>query len=248
MTTFTLFPAIDLRRGRVVRLERGDPARETVFGYDAATTAAEWAAAGAQWLHVVNLDGALGAPDAAIWRILPSLARCGARLQFGGGLRTLKDVEQALAAGVTRVVLGTVAVEKPALVAEAVSRFGPTHVAVALDARDGMVQTRGWRRGGAVSALALGRRVRQLGVETAIHTDISRDGLLAGVNVQASAALAKATGLEVIASGGVASLDDIRQAAGYAAQGVGGVIVGRALYDSHFDLPAALRTVEESRC
>jgi phosphoribosylformimino-5-aminoimidazole carboxamide ribotide isomerase len=242
---FTIYPAIDLRAGHVVRLKLGDPNQQTVFDQEPQRAAERWAAAGAHWLHIVNLDGAFAEGGAANWQALPRLATVGPRLQFGGGIRSLDDVERALQAGAERVILGTVAVEKPELVEAAVARWGAERIVVALDARDGQVRTRGWQEGSGLSVEQLGRRVRQQGVTTVLHTDIGRDGVLSGVNARASAALAQATGLSVIASGGVASLDDIRRVLQVAEQGVSGVITGRALYEGKLDLAQALALVEQ---
>lgn len=242
--TFIVYPAIDLRQGRVVRLERGDPERQTVFGDDPQAVGERWLAAGATWLHVVNLDGAFQEGGAANWDALTALTALGAQVQFGGGLRSLDDVERAFGHGVARVVLGTAAVENPELVWEAVVRFGAARVAVGLDAREGTVRTRGWQAEGGVEASALAREMAARGVTTAVHTDISRDGVFAGVNAVASAALARESGLRVIASGGVASVEDVRRAAAYAQQGVTGVIVGRALYEGRLDLAEALEAAQ----
>lgn len=236
---FEIYPAIDVRHGQVVRLQEGDPARQTVFEADPVAAARRWAGQGARWIHVVNLDGALGEAN-ALRDLLPALCRVGPRIQFGGGLRSLADVEAVLEAGVTRAILGTVAVEQPELVREAIARFGVQAVAVGIDAREGRVRVRGWQAEGGLSALDLGCQLKTMGVQTVIHTDIARDGLLSGANVAASAELAQAAGLGVIVSGGVAGLDDIRRARAAAAQGVVGVIAGRALYDGRLDLRQAL--------
>lgn len=243
--TFTIYPAIDLRAGQVVRLKLGDPNRQTVFDQDPLSAAERWAAAGAQWLHIVNLDGAFAEGGAANWQALPRLAKVGPRLQFGGGIRTLDDIERALQAGAERVILGTAAVEEPELVEAAVARWGAERIVVALDARDGLVRTRGWQEGSGLSVEQLGRRVREQGVTSVLHTDIGRDGVLTGVNAHASAALAQATGLHVIASGGVASLADIGRVLQVAGAGVSGVITGRALYEGKLDLAEALALVEQ---
>lgn len=240
---FTVFPAIDLRQGKVVRLQHGDPQRQTIFSEDPLHIARRWAADGAQWLHVVNLDGAFSAGGAQNLALLPRLAAVGPRLQFGGGIRSSQDVQRALDAGVSRVILGTVAVEAPDLVAQMVDRFGAEHVLAALDARDGVVRTQGWQTDSGVPAVDLGQRMAECGVRTVIHTDIGRDGVLTGVNAPASAALARATGLRVIASGGVASLQDILRAREQAAAGVVGVITGRALYEGKVDLAQAIAAV-----
>ncbi len=240
---FTIYPAIDLRNGRVVRLQYGDPNKQTIFGDDPAAMGRKWLDAGAEWLHVVNLDGAFDEKGAANWAVLPELCRLRAKVQFGGGIRTLADVERALAAGVNRVILGTAAVENPDLVAEAVARFGAEQVVVGIDARDGVVKTRGWVQDTAVSPAQLGQQMKERGVQTVIYTDISRDGVLTGVNAAATAQLAQKTGLNVIASGGVASLDDILRCHALYRQGVTGVIMGRALYDGKIDLAQAVTAV-----
>ena len=236
---FHIYPAIDLRHGRVVRLELGDPTRQTVFSDDPLAKAGHWLAAGAGRLHVVNLDGAFAEAGRANWAALARLGKLAARIQFGGGLRTMADVSAALACGVWRVVLGTAALENPELVAEALVRFGPARVAVGIDARDGRVRTRGWQTETNVSPVELGITMGKMGLRTVIYTDIARDGVLSGVNVSATAALAAATGLEIIASGGVSSLADVTRLRAHA-PGVGGVIIGRALYDNRVDLAAAV--------
>lgn len=238
--TFDIYPAIDLRRGRVVRLQWGDPNRETAYGDDPAAVARRWLAAGASWLHVVNLDGAFAEAGDDNWAALADITALGARVQFGGGLRLMPDLGRAFEAGVTRVVLGTAALERPELAAEAVARFGPARVAVGIDARDGLVRTRGWQAGTAVTPVALAQSMAVLGVSTIIYTDISRDGVLTGVNVADTAALAESSGLAVIASGGVRSLSDVAALRARSAAGVAGVIIGRALYEGQVDLAAAL--------
>ena len=240
---FTIYPAIDLRNGRVVRLQYGDPNKQTIFSDDPAAMGRQWLAAGAEWLHVVNLDGAFDEAGAANWAALPQLTRLGAQVQFGGGIRALADVARALEAGAARVILGTTAVENPALVAEAIAQFGAERIVVGIDARDGRVKTRGWLHDTAVTPADLGRQMKELGVQTVIYTDISRDGVLTGVNAAATAQLAQATGLRVIASGGVAALDDITRCAALANQGVVGVITGRAIYDGRLDLHTAFQTI-----
>ncbi len=240
---FTIYPAIDLRNGRVVRLQYGDPNKQTIFGDDPAAMGRRWVDAGATWLHVVNLDGAFDQAGAANWAALPALTALGAKVQFGGGIRALADVARALDAGVSRVILGTAAIENPDLVAQAIDQFGADKIAVGIDARDGRVKTRGWLQETAVSPTQLGQQMQNLGVTTAIYTDISRDGVLTGVNAQATAALAQATGLHVIASGGVAAVEDIVRCYELLNQGVVGVIVGRALYDGRVELAQAVTAV-----
>ena len=245
--SFTIYPAIDLRNGRVVRLQYGDPEKETVFGDDPARMGQKWIDAGAEWLHVVNLDGAFNEKGSANWAALPKLTQLSAKVQFGGGIRALADIERALDAGATRVILGTVAIENPDLVEKAMARYGAGHIVVGIDARDGEVKTRGWVQGTGTSPADLGIHMKTLGVETIIYTDISRDGVLTGVNAEATAKLAQETGLNVIASGGVATLADITNCHALAPQGVCGVITGRAIYDGRIDLAKAFEAVNRNR-
>ncbi len=244
---FTIYPAIDLRRGRCVRLQQGDPQAETVYSDDPAAMARHWASQGATWLHVVNLDGAFGdqtrsgeALPLNLQRLQEIRAAVDLPIQFGGGIRTLEDITLALDLGATRVVLGTVAVQNPDMVHQALQRFGPDRVVVGIDARDGWVATHGWLQVSQLRVLELAQAMARAGVHRVVYTDIRRDGMLTGVNVKASAALARKSGLRVIASGGVGSLSDIRALAAYADQGVEGVIIGQALYQGRFSLPQAL--------
>ena len=255
-----VFPAIDLRRGRCVRLRQGRAEDETVYGEDPLAVARRWVREGAEWLHVVNLDGAFGehdgTPDSQI--NLQRLAEIHVALpqtpiQFGGGVRSSADAETALDLGATRVILGTVAVQNPALVEEMIARFGPERIAIGIDARDGQVATHGWLRTSDTTATALGQAMGARGVNRIVYTDIARDGMLTGVNVEATAALARATGLQVIASGGVASLEDIarlrasRESDGEAGGDVEGVIIGQALYTGAVSLPDAIRAARNPR-
>lgn len=238
--SFEIFPAIDLRHGRVVRLQLGDPGRQTVFSDDPLEVAIRWINSGARWLHVVNLDGAFAESDRVNWDILDQLSRLPVQIQFGGGLRSMEDIEAALSTRVSRVVLGTAALEDPALVVSVLAKFGSERLAVSIDARDGRVRIRGWQAESDVSPLALARKMGELGVRTMIYTDINRDGILSGVNVDATAELAAQTGLEIIASGGVRSLDDVAFLKDREDRGISGVIIGRALYEGKVDLTAAL--------
>lgn len=233
-----VYPAIDIRQGRVVRLVYGDPNRETVHGTDPVAVALRWQAAGAKWLHVVNLDGALGEAELAL-DTLRAIAAVGLPVQFGGGLRTLDDAECALDAGATRVVLGTMIVKQPTLAGEAIKRFGPDAVAAALDAKDGWVATHGWQKLSWWTPLNLARRIKADGVKHVLYTDVSRDGDLSGVNVAATAQLAHKTRMDVIASGGVASLDDVVSL--WEIGGIAGVVIGKALYEERFTLEDAIR-------
>jgi len=241
-----IYPAIDLRSGRCVRLQQGDAAAETVFSADPAATARRWAAEGAEWLHVVNLDGALGENSQRNLDALQSiLAAVTLPVQFGGGLRSVADVDRLLGLGVTRVVLGTVAVRQPEVVTEAIARHGAERIAVGIDARDGRVATHGWTDTSEVEATVLAAHMATLGVRRVVYTDIARDGMLTGVNVEATAHLARTAGLSVIASGGVASLEDIRALAAHQADGIEGVIIGMALYRGAVQLSQALSLARE---
>ncbi|MFZ2360313.1 MAG: 1-(5-phosphoribosyl)-5-[(5-phosphoribosylamino)methylideneamino]imidazole-4-carboxamide isomerase [Anaerolineae bacterium] len=238
-----IFPAIDLRRGRCVRLRQGDPAAETVFGDNPAAMARHWVEQGAQWLHVVNLDGALGDQGAGglnLRRLAEIRAAVPLPIQFGGGLRTLDDVALALELGATRVVLGTALVQRPELAAAAVERFGAETIVAGLDARAGLVAIHGWQAGSDLHVHELGRQLRQTGVLRAIYTDIARDGMLSGVDAEGSAELARQTGLRVFASGGVCDVQDIRRLKALADQGIEGVIVGQAIYTGSLDLRRAI--------
>ena len=233
-----IYPAIDLHGGRVVRLLYGDPSRETVHSDDPVATAERWKAAGAQWLHVINLDGALGQATLAL-DTLRALAGVGLPIQFGGGMRSLDDVQRAFEAGAARVILGTMVVKDPDLAGAAVKRFGAEKIVVALDAKGDQVATHGWQQVSAWTPAELGKRFAAMGVIHALYTDVSRDGDLSGVNVAATVTLSRKTGLQVIASGGVASLDDVRRCR--ETGNIAGVIIGKALYSGAFALEDALR-------
>jgi phosphoribosylformimino-5-aminoimidazole carboxamide ribotide isomerase len=254
-----VYPAIDLRRGRCVRLAQGDPQAETVFSDDPAATAQRWANLGAEWLHVVNLDGAFGDSAAGsdpargmrgchnMAALRAILGAVSVPVQLGGGLRTVDDVGAALALGVARAIIGTAALSNPEVVREAVSRFGSERVAVALDVRDGRVATHGWSSMSDVAPVELALRMKDCGISRVVYTDISRDGMLSGVNAEACAALAQASGLGVIASGGVASLDDVRRVGRVEQAGVEGIIIGKALYSGQIDLREALEVAGSTR-
>jgi phosphoribosylformimino-5-aminoimidazole carboxamide ribotide isomerase len=243
-----LFPAIDLKGGQCVRLYKGAMDQATVFNDDPADQAARFVAAGAEWLHVVDLDGAFsGRPEnrAAVQAIL---AACPVPVQLGGGIRDIATIEGWLAAGISRVILGTVAVKSPDLVKEA-ARLFPGRICVGIDARDGYVAVEGWAETSSMKAEDLGRAFADAGVAAIIYTDIDRDGTLTGANVTATAALAKAVPLPVIASGGIGSLEDllaVKAARDPAVQpGIIGAICGRALYDGRVDLPSALQALKD---
>ncbi len=240
--TFTVYPAIDLRGGKVVRLMEGDPARVTAYSDDPGETARRWLKGGAAWLHVVNLDGAFGERDDInrhALKVILNLAKSfDAKVQFGGGMRSLEGIEAALSLGVRRAVLGTIAIENPDAVAQAVSRFGAEQIAVGIDARDGIVRVRGWKDDSGVSAKDLALQVKHSGVQTIVFTDVSRDGLGSGLNVASTRELAHLSGLDVIASGGVHTINDVIAAR---EADLSGVIVGRALYEGTIDLGKALQ-------
>lgn len=235
--SFTIYPAIDLRGGKVVRLKEGDPARMTSYSDDPAEMAKRWIDAGSTWLHVVNLDGAFGESDNVNRDALEAILKLDVRVQFGGGMRSLDSIDAALTLGVSRVVLGTIAIEQPEIVRDALTRFGAEHIAVGIDARDGLVRTRGWKDNSGVPALDLALQMRDFGLGTVIFTDVSRDGLGSGLNIPATRELSEKSGLDVIASGGVHTIDDVKAAKD---AGLAGCIIGRALYDRTVDLEEAL--------
>lgn len=239
-----IYPAIDIRGGRCVRLTEGRFDAETVFADDPAEMALKWADCGAQWLHLVDLDGALageGKNLPVIERILQSVKL---PVQLGGGIRNMQAIDKLLALGVQRVILGSAAVKNPELVAEACRKY-PGHIAVGIDAKNGDVAIEGWGQGSGVAAVELAKKMASYGVDKIIFTDISRDGMLSGVNAEATAALARACGVEIIASGGVASLEDIRRVKAVEADGVTGCIIGKAIYTGAVDLREALALAKE---
>ena len=239
-----IYPAIDIRGGRCVRLTEGRFDAETVFADDPAEMALKWAGMGAEFLHLVDLDGALageGKNVPVIERILKSVT---IPVQLGGGIRNLETIEKLLALGVTRLILGSAAVKNPELVQEACKKF-PGHIAVGIDAKNGEVAIEGWGKGSGVAATELAKQMAAYGVETIIYTDISRDGMLSGVNVEVTAALARACGVPIIASGGVASIEDIRRVKAVEADGVQGCIIGKAIYTGAVDLKEALALAKE---
>jgi len=237
-----LFPAIDLKDGLAVRLEQGDPARATVFHRDPAAQARAFEQQGFQYLHMVDLDGAFAGKPVnadAVDRVLEAI---GIPVQLGGGIRNTATVEAWLDKGVTRVIIGTAAVRDPPFVKQAARDF-PGKVAVGLDARDGKVAVAGWAETSELSVLELARRFEDVGVAAIIYTDISRDGLLTGLNLDATIALAEAISIPVIASGGLASLDDIKALLAPRAGKLAGAIAGRALYDGRLDADEALKLI-----
>jgi len=241
-----LFPAIDLKDGAVVRLEQGDTARATVFHRDPAGQARAFAAQGFEYLHVVDLDGAFSGKPVNVAAVESILKATTLPLQLGGGIRDLKTIETWLARGVTRVIIGTAAVRDPDLVAKATSLY-PAQIAVALDARDGWVAVEGWSQSSELTVFDIARRFADVGVAALIHTDISRDGLLTGLNFDATTALAEAVNVPVIASGGLASIEDVKRLLEPRAKKLAGAIAGRALYDGRLDAAEALRLIRFAR-
>ena len=239
-----IFPAIDLRGGKCVRLFKGDFSRETIFSDNPSAVAVKWEEMGAQYLHVVDLDGALQGETKNREAIRSILGAVHIPMELGGGLRSMESIKRALTGGIQRVILGSAAVENPSLVQEACHRFGD-RIVVAIDARDGIVATQGWESSGNVSALDFAKQMADYGVKTVIYTDISRDGTLSGLNLEGAIELSKVSGLRVVASGGVRSLEDIRAVKAHETDGIEGVIVGQAIYSGRLDLKKALRIAAE---
>jgi phosphoribosylformimino-5-aminoimidazole carboxamide ribotide isomerase len=237
--TLIVFPAIDHKGGQVVRLAEGDMDRATVYGDDPAAQAMLFAEQGAEYLHVVDLDGAFAGASVNGEAVKSIVERFPGHVQLGGGIRDRAAIERWFDLGVSRVVIGTAALENPDLVREAARDF-PGGIVVAVDARDGMVATRGWADVSTVEVIDLARRFEDAGVASLLFTDVGRDGMLKGCNVEATVDLARAVRIPVIASGGVKGIAEIHVLALHAVDGIEGVITGRALYDGRLDLAAAL--------
>jgi phosphoribosylformimino-5-aminoimidazole carboxamide ribotide isomerase len=241
-----LFPAIDLKEGLAVRLQQGDMARATIFHHDPAAQAQAFELQGFKHLHVVDLDGAFaGKPmnGDAVERILETVGLC---VQLGGGIRDMATVDAWLDKGVNRVIIGTAAVRNPALVKDAAKKY-PGKIAVGLDARGGKVAVQGWAETSELSALEIARRFEDAGVAAIIYTDVTRDGMLKGLNLDATIALADAVSIPVIASGGLASIEDIKALLEPRAKKLEGAIAGRALYDGRLDAAEALKLIRNAR-
>ena len=237
MADFTIFPAIDLRAGKVVRLAQGDPSRQTIYGNDPRAWAERWKSEGADWLHVINLSGAFNEDAHAHLKTLESILAVGLKVEFGGGIRDEETVRVPLEMGVERVFLGTSAIKNPELVDWAIDQYGPSCIAGDIGARDSSVMVKGWQESTAQTVLEVGKRFREQGVEWCVLTNVKRDGVRAGVDVNSAVALQEATGLQVVASGGVSTLEDVRCVRD---TGLAGVIIGRALYDEKLSLQDAL--------
>jgi phosphoribosylformimino-5-aminoimidazole carboxamide ribotide isomerase len=235
----TIYPAIDLRAGRCVRLYQGAFERETVYGDDPVAVARGFEAAGARWLHVVDLDGARAGRPVQADLVAAICAAVGIPVQVGGGLRDAAAVDAVLAAGAARAVLGTVAVQEPET-AQAICRAHPGRIAIGLDAREGRLRVAGWTEGSEVTAASLAGRVAELGGAALVYTDVGRDGTEQGPDLDGTRAVARAAGVPVIAAGGVGSLDHVRAVAALAAEGIAGLVIGRALYTGAVRLADAL--------
>lgn len=246
METVILFPAIDLKNGQCVRLEQGDMARATVFNLNPAAQAQSFVEQGFEYLHVVDLDGAFAGKPVNAQAVEAMLKTIKIPVQLGGGIRDLATVEAWLDKGITRVIIGTAAVRDPELVKAAARKF-PGRVAVGLDARDGKVAVEGWAETSQVTVLEIAKRFEDAGVAAIIFTDIARDGLLKGLNLDATIALADAISIPVIASGGLASIEDVKAMLTPRARKLAGAIAGRALYDGRLDPAAALTLIRNAR-
>ena len=240
-----IFPAIDIRGGKCVRLFKGDFAQETVFSDKPEEMAAKWEAQGGKFLHLVDLDGALAGKSVNLAVVKTIVDTVKIPVELGGGIRTMKNIDEVLSLGVQRVILGSVAVKNPALVKEACQKYGD-RVVVGIDAKDGIVAVDGWGVSGDVEVTVLAKEMAKAGVKTIIYTDISRDGTLSGVNVEATARLARESGVKIVASGGVKSLDDIEALLPYEKDGIEGVIVGKSIYTGSLDLQEAIALVESA--
>lgn len=239
-----IFPAIDIRGGKCVRLLKGDFAKETVFSDKPEDMAKKWQAQGAEFLHLVDLDGALKGKSQNLATVEKIIAAVDIPVELGGGIRTMENIDDVLKLGVRRVILGSVAVRKPELVREACAKYGD-RIVVGIDAKDGIVAVDGWGVSGDVEAAELAKEMKKAGVRTIIYTDISRDGTLAGVNVEATAKLARESGVNIVASGGVKSIADIKALKPYEKDGIEGVIVGKSIYMGTLDLAQAIAIAAE---
>ena len=239
-----IFPAIDIRGGKCVRLLKGDFNQETVFSDSPADMARKWQAQGAEYLHLVDLDGALAGSSQNLNAIEEILQAVDIPTELGGGIRSMEQIDQLLAMGITRVILGSVAVKNPDLVREACAKYGE-RIVVGIDAKDGIVAVEGWGKSGNIGVIELAQKMKEAGVKTIIYTDISRDGTLSGVNVEATVKLAQESGVKIVASGGVKSLEDIKALKKQESVGIEGVIAGKSIYMGTLDLAAAIKIAKE---
>ncbi|NEU30170.1 1-(5-phosphoribosyl)-5-[(5-phosphoribosylamino)methylideneamino]imidazole-4-carboxamide isomerase [bacterium LRH843] len=240
MSNFIIYPAIDMRDGKCVRLVQGDYDQETIYGDSPFLMAKQFADEGAEWIHMVDLDGAKAKKRINHEHVIRVAQELDVRVQIGGGIRSAEDVAFYLDQGVDRVILGSVAVNDPAFTKEMLAKYGGERIVIGLDARDGYVATEGWLETSSVRTEELAQELARHGAEVFIFTDISKDGMLSGPNTEAIADLAKVTGKQVIASGGVSSLADLKELQHHSTDGVNGAIVGKALYTNQFTLKEAL--------
>lgn len=241
--SFTIYPAIDMRGGKCVRLLQGDYNQETVYGDSPFDMAKSFADAGAEWIHMVDLDGAKDGKRVNDRFVIEAAQKLDAKVQIGGGIRTEEDILHYLNNGVSRVIIGSVAVSNPEFAIEMIQKYGE-RIAIGLDAKDGYVATHGWLDTSSITAVELGKRLADAGAETFIFTDIATDGMLSGPNLIAVEKLAAETGKSVIASGGVSELADLRALKELVGKGVSGAIVGKAIYEGRFSVPEALKEVK----
>lgn len=241
--SFTIYPAIDMRGGKCVRLLQGDYDKETIYGDSPFEMAKQFASAGAAWIHMVDLDGAKDGKRVNDTFVIQAAKNLAAKVQIGGGIRTEADIVHYLENGIERVIIGSIAVSNPEFAIEMIKKYGK-HIAVGIDAKDGYVATHGWLTTSELKAVDLGKRLADAGAETFIFTDIATDGMLSGPNVKAVETMAAETGKSVIASGGVSSLADLAVLRELASKGVSGAIVGKALYEGRFTVSEALNEVK----
>jgi phosphoribosylformimino-5-aminoimidazole carboxamide ribotide isomerase len=244
MSLFQLYPAIDMRGGKCVRLIQGDYDQETVYGDSPFDMAKTFVDQGAEWIHMVDLDGAKAGKRVNDEYVVAVAKKLEAKVQIGGGIRTEEDVAYYLENDIDRVILGSAAISNPAFVKDMLAKY-KEKIAIGIDAKDGYVATEGWLQTSSIKATELGKTLADAGAEVFIFTDIAKDGMLSGPNVEAIVEMAKATGKQVIASGGVSKLDDLTKLATFRADGVSGAIIGKALYTNQFTLKEALKEVPQ---
>lgn len=230
---FLILPAIDLRDGKVVRLEQGDPNRQTTFSNDPLLWAKKWRDQGANWLHIINLSGAFGEDDTNNLKAIEMIAQLGLKIEIGGGVRSIEKIQVLSDLGVDRIFLGTIAIQQPEIVAKAVKIFGSFKIAGDIGAKDGTVMIKGWQQPSPLTIVQAGRDLYKAGVRWCVLTDVTRDGVGSGVNLESAVQLQSETGMQVVASGGVSNVDDVRNAK---LAGVAGIIIGRALYNGQVNL------------